>query len=939
MSRFAKLVARFALAVAAAASFEASGNAQCLSCAQNLSLPLVYTASVYPVSEGGGASTFVARFSNISGDYDITNGVFYGAWCADDPDFSSPARPSGGLLSTYALNLSLANSGKPWGKVNWVLNNRSGASARDVQQAIWLLLTGRVQKRTTATATALALAGQAQSAFVPGDGQVVAVILPGSISKQIQSMIIEAPVHTGRIGDLVWEDTNGNGIQEPGEAGVNGVVVRLKDSSGAVLATQTTGVQPGSPVGSYLFGNLPAGNYTVDYDASTIPAGLEPTLTLAGDVTKDSDTNPSTLHLDRRQSDLTVDFGLRPACNASVGNFVWRDLNGNGIQDAAEPGIDGLTVRLLTLGGLEVKTTTTTQNGFYQFTSVCPGSYSVSAGAPPSGYAASPASAPGSTPANDSDGVSGLYGVSAQVTVQAGSAVDSIDFGFVPPCNGSIGNLVWWDQNRNGLQDAGEPAIGGVKLRLLKGGADTGILVRSSGDGRYSFSGLCAGSYTVVIDSNPSGYSPTGTNRGDAAVDSNGVSAGSGVKADVTLADNLSSDDSIDFGFLGACEGTLGDLVWNDANRNGIQDAGEAGIQGVYLNLRNPLNNNIVASTSTDNNGKYSFGALCTGSYVVEAAPPAGYAASPAGQAGAASDSNSNPSAIQLATDVAEDDTIDFGFYPGAIGDIVWNDANRNGKQDDGPSGLAGFTVTLKDVGGVDLRTTTTGADGSYGFTAVAAGSYIVCVTPAAGWMPTFDLDGLATPNCATVALASGQNRTDADFGFATVNTGGPFTTYTQGGWGAKPAGNNPGKILQDNWTRVFGEGSFSVGGDKYNLTFTSSAAVEAFLPQGGQAGVLKASATNPTRSAAGVFAGQAVALSLSVAMSDAGVTRSNLAGLKLASGKLAGQTVAAVLQMCNTALNGGALPDGVTLSDLNSIVDSINNNFDNGTVDKGYLR
>jgi hypothetical protein len=129
------------------------------------------------------------------------------------------------------------------------------------------------------------------------------------------------------------------------------------------------------------------------------------------------------------------------------------------------------------------------------------------------------------------------------------------------------------------------------------------------------------------------------------------------------------------------------------------------------------------------------------------------------------------------------------------------------------------------------------------------------------------------------------------------------------------------------------------VGGARFHLTFTSAAAIEAFLPQGGKAGALKASATNPTKSAAGVFAGQVVALAISVAMSDAGVTRSNLANQKLTSGKLAGQTVRTVLQLCYAALNGDALPAGLKIADLNSIADAINNNFDNGTQDHGYLR
>jgi hypothetical protein len=67
-------------------------------------------------------------------------------------------------------------------------------------------------------------------------------------------------------------------------------------------------------------------------------------------------------------------------------------------------------------------------------------------------------------------------------------------------------------------------------------------------------------------------------------------------------------------------------------------------------------------------------------------------------------------------------------------------------------------------------------------------------------------------------------------------------------------------------------------------------------------------------------------------------MTRSGLGALKVKTGKLAGYTVTQVLALGNSVLGGGALPAGVSLSDLNGVLNSINNNFDSGTVDHGYL-
>jgi len=168
----------------------------------------------------------------------------------------------------------------------------------------------------------------------------------------------------------------------------------------------------------------------------------------------------------------------------------------------------------------------------------------------------------------------------------------------------------------------------------------------------------------------------------------------------------------------------------------------------------------------------------------------------------------------------------------------------------------------------------------------------------------------------------------------------GMFTTYTQGGWGASPKGNNPGMFLSKNFASVYGSAGVTIGG-AYSVKFGASNNIDAFLPQGGTAGVFKATATNPTSTAAGVFAGQILALQLSVDFSNKGLTPGGLSSLHVVSGKMAGYTVGQVLSIANQVLGGtiSALPAGLSVSDLNSVIDSINNNFDNGTSNKGYLK
>ena len=141
---------------------------------------------------------------------------------------------------------------------------------------------------------------------------------------------------TASVGDRVWLDNNGNGVQDAGEAGINGVTVQLLDADSNVVATTTT-----SGDGNYTFGNLIAGTYTVRVVTSTLPAGLAPTYDLDGVGT----ANIATFTLAAGQTRTDVDFGYRGT--ASVGDRVWIDTNGDGVQDAGEAGINGVTVQLL----------------------------------------------------------------------------------------------------------------------------------------------------------------------------------------------------------------------------------------------------------------------------------------------------------------------------------------------------------------------------------------------------------------------------------------------------------------------------------------------------------------------------------------------------------------------------------------------------------------
>ncbi len=163
------------------------------------------------------------------------------------------------------------------------------------------------------------------------------------------------------------------------------------------------------------------------------------------------------------------------------------------------------------------------------------------------------------------------------------------------------------------------------------------------------------------------------------------------------------------------------------------------------------------------------------------------------------------------------------------------------------------------------------------------------------------------------------------------------FVTYTQGGWGG-PDNSGPGTIRKNNFATVFPSG-LTIGGGSNKATFTTSNAIKNYLPAGGTAGALSGVSVNPVTTSSGVLGGQITALMLNVYFDSAGVIGPNpvkLGNLVIASGPFQGKTVYEFLAIANLALSGAST--GYTFSQINDAATAINENFDNGSQDNGFL-
>ena len=334
-------------------------------------------------------------------------------------------------------------------------------------------------------------------------------------------------------------------------------------------------------------------------------------------------TNTATIEAQDQIGDKTPDNSSSVPLTAgyTIAGKLYNDADASFSSSDSEAPYAGVTVALLKRDGTPVLdkdgnpvTAVTDAEGKYSFRGLPLGEYTVSVVDPTSGPLA------GTKP---TEAYTGRYKTSADVTIaEATGSVIDVNFGFVKPA--SVGDYTWMDVNRDGVQDADEPALPGVTVTLTyeDGSAVTdasGNVVTaktSDANGKYSFENLLPGGYKVSFQA-PAGFEATTSEAGDdRAADSNGASAS------VTVAQGQ-TDDTIDFGAVGT--GVIGDQLFVDVNQNGggAPDAGDKVLPGVKVTLTwtGPGGITRTYETTTDADGTYKFENLLPGEYKVSIDP------------------------------------------------------------------------------------------------------------------------------------------------------------------------------------------------------------------------------------------------------------------------------------------------------------------------------
>ena len=654
------------------------------------------------------------------------------------------------------------------------------------------------------------------------------------------------------VGSFVWEDLNGDGIQDANEPPISGAVVTLLladgtpalDADGLPVAAQTTGAD-----GLYYFDNLPEGDYIVQVtpangltpspvqsaadddvagdsniageSATTAGAFVSPPFNLAyGEEPQEADTSRGDAQDGVAGSgadlngNMTIDFGFVPP--ASIGDYIWLDLNMDGVQDANEEGIANVVVTLTPPAGVDLGngpgvaiTTTTDTEGGYLFPDLPP----FTSADPSEGYVVSvdpadPALAPFDQ-TYDEGVLPGSLGTldnsSEPIQLDPNEFHETADFGYAPAA-GTIGDTIWIDTNGDGIQDPEELGVPGVTVTLTDGFGNETTAVTDA-NGNYLFTDLPLGvTYQVVVSDGPGTPLEEYTHHANGDPDvRDGITTDPDSTTFVTLTDDMPVNLDADFGYLppDSQNNSIGDTIWldEDGDGNGPVGAGdgsdttEAGIAGVTVALIDNVTGAIVATTTTDANGQYLFTGVPDGEYVVEvtdlnnvlagfdqtvdsddAANPGAFAALTPNLSEVIDLDSAGASATPV-----EDLDQDFGYMDpsdtgGTIGDTIYFDRDGDATQGADEDGFEGVVVELFDENGVLIASTTTDANGKYLFTGLDVSDtgveYTVVVDTSTlpngpdSWENTADADGLFDSTSVTTLTTAVPDDLDQDFGY-----------------------------------------------------------------------------------------------------------------------------------------------------------------------------
>ena len=541
----------------------------------------------------------------------------------------------------------------------------------------------------------------------------------------------EAPKRSS-IGDKVWEDTNGDGKEDPDEkTGVPNVPVVITDKDGNEVTRTVTDEDGNWKV------DVEPGDYVVEY----VPGGHTPSQ-------PDQVKRTVTIKPGEKRDD--VDLGVLPS--GSVGDRVWVDEDGDGKQGENEKGLENVVV-LVSREGEPTRSAVTDANGDWKIEGLNPNAEYEVRFVKPEGWEVT-----GKVPGSDESGLV------SKVTVKPNEYNDTYDLGLkkIDTCRecepmepGTIGDRVWIDENGDGKEDPNEKTgVPGVTVIVKdpEGNEITRTVTDENGNWKVDVE---PGDY--VVEYVPGGETPSDPSQ---------------VERTITIKPGEENFD-VDLGVLPS--GSVGDRVWNDEDGDGKQGENEKGLENVVVLVSRE--GEPTRSAVTDANGDWKIEGLNPNAeYDIRFVKPEGWEVT--GKV-PGSDESGLVSKVTVAPN-EYNDTYDLGLKkvdpgcdcepvkPGTIGNRVWIDLNGNGKQDPNETeGVPDVTVIVRDADGNEVTRTVTDEDGNWKVN-VEPGDYEIEYRPR-DWKPT-------DPKRVTqkVTVEEGKEYLDLDLGVQKPKPGEP---------------------------------------------------------------------------------------------------------------------------------------------------------------------
>ena len=627
-----------------------------------------------------------------------------------------------------------------------------------------------------------------------------------------------------------------------------GVTVRLldadgnpvKDASGADVTTTT------DADGKYTFTRLPLGSYKVEVVPGAVKVdGVDVNLadykqtygygssTRRSEAGKGKLVTPAPIELTAAAPNATkIDFAfVKPV---SVGNFVWFDANKDGIQDADEVGVAGVTVTLtdaagnpvIDLDGNPVKPVTTDANGKYEFTNLMPNVERIVANAgeesykvtftPPAGYSATKGYAA-------ADGEKDSNGTESNVTLTEGQDDMTVDLGLI--ADGTIGDTLFWDVDNNGGSAPSGPdkPLVGVTVTLTyttPAGVEKTLSTVTDADGHYSFKDLAPGDYVVTVDKTSlATVCPECTAQTHAP--SGNLTASEGqelsLTSKVTLNPGAMSNNDQDWAFTGVANTAIVKAIADptEVPAGGftpgtsvtytltLTNEGPSPATGVIAQDKLPSG---VTFVSAEGDGSYdaASGKWDLSTEVIEKDASRTLLITVTVDASAAGSVVTNTATIEAQDQIGDKTPDNSSSVPLTAGYTIagklYNDADASFNSSDSEAPYAGVTVALLKRDGTPVLdkdgnpvTAVTDAEGKYSFVGLPLGQYSVSVVdptsgPLAGTKPTEAYTGrYKTTADVTIAEATGSV-IDVNFGFVKPASLGDYTWMDVGRDGIQDA-------------------------------------------------------------------------------------------------------------------------------------------------------